>query len=1085
MTELFLQILNMSLSASWLVLAVVALRFLLKKAPKWVNVLLWGLVAFRLVCPFTLESALSLIPSAEVISPEIMTDATPTITTGIEAVNSYVNPILTETFAPEPAASANPLQIWIPIASILWCIGMALMLLYTAASYGRLRYRVRMAIRVKGNIYLSEYVDSPFVLGIFKPKIYLPYHMDEPDRTHVIAHERTHIRRRDHWWKPLGFLLLTVHWFNPVMWAAYILLCRDIELACDERVIKELGTDQRADYSQALLHCSVSHRSIAACPLAFGEVGVKERVKNVLSYKKPAFWVIVLCLVVVVIVSVCFLTDPLNDDLIQQVVEQDGYTIISQESKNINLVIQKAWLPEDCLTLDGHTFEEKEIVPYSAYADNVLYLKHVGYEDETKEHLTFTFDFVTESPEDGKLLLPYQVSTENGQITKTYNCDVLRNEVWDNKETYSDAAYLLIPDSGGSFCVNIRTEIYENAGHHIAFMLTDFNELTYEDGSPESADASDLPITMVLYDAFRTRAFLTFHYSGSLSDNGLQISEAYTLEQLVNGSWEELPRLSENPELHPVVEVDSANYDAWNSLSWEEDYGRLPDGTYRIKKDITLTTDAGSTETRPYYAEFTIGGTAEDYVTLKPEDITPTGATLYEQENVDDTMDLIYDAGEGYWLETLQDSQWTYLEPTSYVEPTFENEKRYIYALHYSSGHMELDWSHLYGELPAGTYRIAREVTYTGGAYPIVCTVYAEFAVGSDWGIDLFLDRISENGITVNFLMDDSLQAGEYFYAGSTLQVKERTVWTDVIPMTEPSDNRDIANGTACELIWDEELYQLTEGEHRVGIRIKHVLPNGTEEYNTLYEYFDPSSYAWGAALDVTSVSCTDQDVSIEYRQTFTKAPPEGSLSESAMFGLQRRENNQWVDFERTYSNSDLSDTGVINLSSYFGKLSNGTYRLVRYVIRRFSDGTTDTRPVYAIFATDTPVPLPNELSSCIVREGNEEMVTVSDPDTLESLRTLFASAKAVATGPDTDEMTLNLTLTGTGGSTVVILLDWHSDTCYINGQYYDYGPDENEDASEALFDLLQIGKADDLLLIVDATEHFLPPYMQSSGNVS
>ena len=310
MTELFLDIVNMSIAAGWLVLAVLVLRFILKKAPKWVNVLLWGIVAVRLICPFSIESALSLIPSTETISPEIMMDCTPEISTGIPALNSVINPVVSESFAPNPGDSANPLQILIPIASLLWRIGIVFMLGYTIISYLILRRKLRTAVILRDNLFQCETVSSPFVLGILKPKIYLPYGMDNQNLGHVIAHEQAHIRRKDHWWKPLGFLLLTIHWFNPLMWVAYILLCRDIELACDEKVIAELGSEQRADYTQALVACSINRRMIAACPLAFGEVGVKERVKSILNYRKPTFWIIVTALVVCVVVAVCFLTDP-------------------------------------------------------------------------------------------------------------------------------------------------------------------------------------------------------------------------------------------------------------------------------------------------------------------------------------------------------------------------------------------------------------------------------------------------------------------------------------------------------------------------------------------------------------------------------------------------------------------------------------------------------------------------------------------------------------------------------------------------------------------------------------------------------
>ncbi len=312
MSELFLKIVNMSISASWVVIAVLTLRFCLKKAPKWVNVLLWGIVAVRMVFPFSIESVLSLIPSAETISPSIMMEQSPSVQTGAPALNHVINPVISGSFTPAPGASANPLQIWIPVLAGIWLFGIAALFLYSAVSYWRLRRKVCEAVILRGNIYQSEKVCSPFVLGIIRPKIYLPYHMDSREMDHVIAHEQTHIRRKDHWWKPLGFLLLTTHWFNPLMWLSYILLCRDIELACDEKVIRKMSNEQRADYTQALVACSVDRRLITACPLAFGEIGVKERVKSVMNYKKPAFWIVLASVIVCAVIAVCFLTNPIG-----------------------------------------------------------------------------------------------------------------------------------------------------------------------------------------------------------------------------------------------------------------------------------------------------------------------------------------------------------------------------------------------------------------------------------------------------------------------------------------------------------------------------------------------------------------------------------------------------------------------------------------------------------------------------------------------------------------------------------------------------------------------------------------------------
>ena len=346
MNELFLKIINMSISASWLVLAVLILRFVLKKAPKWINVLLWGIVAIRLICPFSFESTLSLIPSAETIPLNIGMDTTPTINSGISAINNAVNPIISQSNTPMAGASVNLLQITIGIYEYIWIFGMIALVLYTAISYWRLHRKVDTAVRYKDNIFQSENVSFPFVLGIIKPRIYLPFKMNGQYLEHVVAHEQAHICRKDHWWKPLGFLLLMIHWFNPLMWLAYVLLCRDIELACDEKVIKELGNEQRGDYTQALVACSVNRRMIAACPLAFGEVSVKERVKSVMNYKKPAFWVIIISVIVCVGVAVCFLTNPKQDSYTLRIVvpagSQEKFVYTDEEVSTIRNSI-KIW----------------------------------------------------------------------------------------------------------------------------------------------------------------------------------------------------------------------------------------------------------------------------------------------------------------------------------------------------------------------------------------------------------------------------------------------------------------------------------------------------------------------------------------------------------------------------------------------------------------------------------------------------------------------------------------------------------------------------------------------------------------------
>ena len=314
MAAVFLKLLNLSISASWLVLAVLVLRLVSKRSPKWMNVLLWGMVALRLMLPFSIESALSLIPSAETLSPEVVRfDPAPTITSGVEFIDNAVNPSLSESFAAAPLASVNPLYVWTYLAGWVWLIGLGAMLLYALVSYLRLRRRVSVSLCVRENIYLCDAISSPFILGVVKPHIYLPSGLDEVQRQNVLSHEQAHLARRDHWWKPLGFALLAVYWFNPVLWLAYALLCRDIELACDERVIRTMDESAVKTYSTVLLACSMPRKAVITCPLAFGEVGVKERVKNALHYKKPAFWVVAASVTVCIVVAVCFLTNPPTD----------------------------------------------------------------------------------------------------------------------------------------------------------------------------------------------------------------------------------------------------------------------------------------------------------------------------------------------------------------------------------------------------------------------------------------------------------------------------------------------------------------------------------------------------------------------------------------------------------------------------------------------------------------------------------------------------------------------------------------------------------------------------------------------------
>lgn len=314
MPKLFIHVVNMSISASYVILAMLLLRLLLKKAPKWITVALWGIVAFRLICPISFESVFSLIPSAQVVSPEIMMDHNPQIDSGISFLNLTLNELIADNLTPAIGESMNPLQLWIPVLAVFWIVGILVLFGYAFFRYIKLKRMVATAVRYQDGVFQSENVDSPFVLGIFQPRIYLPFHMNETDMVHVIAHEQAHILRNDHLWKVIGFTLVMMHWFNPLAWLGYLLFCRDLEFACDEKAIKLLDCDKRADYSEALLNCTVKRVHIFACPLAFGEVGVKKRIKSVLNYQKPVLWISILVILLSVAVAFAFLTNPVSKD---------------------------------------------------------------------------------------------------------------------------------------------------------------------------------------------------------------------------------------------------------------------------------------------------------------------------------------------------------------------------------------------------------------------------------------------------------------------------------------------------------------------------------------------------------------------------------------------------------------------------------------------------------------------------------------------------------------------------------------------------------------------------------------------------
>lgn len=428
MAGVFLKIINMSISAGWIVLAVLVLRFFFKKAPKWINVILWGIVGVRLVMPFSIESIFSLMPSDETISKAI-DSPTPHFESGFSAVDNQVNDYLRSNYFEGVTRPEGHFADITTILAIVWIIGIVALFIYTVIGYLRLRRKIGTAVLLRDNIFQSENVGSPFVLGIILPKIYLPFEINEQELEYVIAHENAHIKRKDHWWKPIGFFLLTLHWFNPLMWIGYIMLCRDIELACDEKVIKELNNKQKADYSQALLNCSVNRRMIAACPIAFGEIGVKDRVKSVLNYRKPALWIIIVAVIISIAVAVCFLTNPKKED-------------------NINVLPQINDSEMDGVTLKITNTDLSATDPFI----------DVEWTNNTSEKIIFGD--------------PFTISfNENGQWT---NCSIYKDSYW------NAIGYLVEPDSTTTKRYKLRGQNMPDPGKY------KFEASFNIDGKPET-----------------------------------------------------------------------------------------------------------------------------------------------------------------------------------------------------------------------------------------------------------------------------------------------------------------------------------------------------------------------------------------------------------------------------------------------------------------------------------------------------------------------------------------------------------------------------------------------------------------------
>lgn len=714
MVNSFIELLNRSIQAGYLIVAIIILRVVWKRIPKLLYRFLWGLVGLRLVLPFTLETVLSIIPKKTVIEPEILYVQEPAINSGIGFVNQVVNPVIAENFTPDIAASVNPMQIVMSIGAGIWIIGMIGLLLYGVVSYLRLSNRIQDAVLLKDNIYQSEKVVSPFVFGLFKPRIYLPYSMNAANMSYVITHEKMHIKKKDYLLKPLAFLITSVYWFSPLIWIAYCLFCKDLELACDEDVIWNLSLEEKKAYAKALVMCSSNQKVGYISPLAFGENAVKERIKNVLHYKNPSLWAFVGMCIVVLTAVVCFMTNPVENDENVAVLHEsnvsDAENSSASESDSVVPVLLKE-PPALGFTdmLSSHT--NQFIVSYNGadwtyidapFTDEGIYDFAKG--NEVGMASTGLYPTVAAKLTEWMKLQEYQgidawlyrLNCEvipDEVIVKEYSIYELGNEyaeVLSEKRYTKDMLLIeLIPARVYEITAIWDKSHYEECGfygeaHYI--LVTDTESGTYDEIRKQQQEMNGITIQA--------------HIKEINSDNTILISSD---TDDFPGAFEVIvPESVCNIEdLHGGQNIKIKMYDTgmMNANGKIPIYEATELRIHIEEEPIEISLDEVAMKSNAYAVNNLEG------VTLQMEKFTASGGDV-EIHN-ETTKNIQY----GEWFEIqVQIGEDAWFALPYVIENAAFNEPAYM-APTDETVIWEVQWEWLYGKLPAGTYRIIKDVT--------------------------------------------------------------------------------------------------------------------------------------------------------------------------------------------------------------------------------------------------------------------------------------------------------------------------------------------------------------------------------------
>jgi beta-lactamase regulating signal transducer with metallopeptidase domain len=563
----------MSLTASYVIAFVIAIRLFLKKFPKNFSYLLWIAVLFRLICPFSFDSIVSLIPKNVNIPQDIAYMPKPEINSGITVIDSAVNNVL-----PSPPinqiASANPMQIWLAIGEAVWLIGITTLLIYSVITTVKLYSKLRNAKHIKDNIYLVNGFKTPFVFGIIYPKVYLPDRLLESEKSYVLLHEQTHIKRLDHIVKLIFFIATCIHWFNPLAWIAFYLMGEDMELSCDEKVVKQMGSSIKKEYSSSLLSMSTGKRILGGSPIAFGENNTKDRIKNVLNYKKPKFWVIVILIFVIIAVGIGLMTNPKNDksvtvsneDKISAYLKENSINTFSLYYELLDFNIsdyQEKVVDGKIEAIFSYTIVHKN---YDRDPDTVQYIKEAK-ERGDKNYQTYYDEYL--QPQNMNFFLK-AVIDEYNTITLYSKNPAIESEEWHQVEM-SDFVIGKITEEHESENINRNEPIENNIAEYISY---DYENRSiyiaglkiFEEFGTEEFEYANEGSARIINDENAIEFFITVSTglvpgAGSITGPDVYFKMALDTNEIVEKKLTHAPNYAEIAKLNPEhINPDSIQY---------------------------------------------------------------------------------------------------------------------------------------------------------------------------------------------------------------------------------------------------------------------------------------------------------------------------------------------------------------------------------------------------------------------------------------------------------------------------------------------------------------------------------------------